>query len=77
MKLDGCRFVAVRPHARRSSSDIDTIRPGSAELGPNDVASRTLAAHRLADRGQGRGPPLSSLLRTCAFTCAHRPTAVA
>jgi hypothetical protein len=77
MKFDGSHLVAVRPHARRSSSATDTIRPGSAELGLNDVANCTLAAHSLADRGHGRGPPLSPLLRTCAFICAHRPTAVA
>jgi hypothetical protein len=57
MKSDIVRFVALRPDARRSSPDTDTIRPAPAELGLTDVPNRKAAA-RVADRGQGRGPPL-------------------
>jgi hypothetical protein len=57
MKSDIVRFVALGPDARRSSPDTDTIRPAPAELGLTDVPNRKVAA-RVADRGQGRGPPL-------------------
>jgi hypothetical protein len=58
MKSDIVRFMALRPAARRSSPDTDTIRPAPAELGLTDVPNRKVAARSVADRGQGRGPPL-------------------
>ena len=58
MKSDIVRFVALRPDARPSSPDTDAIRPAPAELGLTDVPNRKVAARSVADRGQGRGPPL-------------------
>ena len=77
MKNDIFRFVALRPDARRSSRDTDTLHSAPTELRLTDVPNRKVAARSVADRGHGRGPPFERASTWTQSSCGHRPTALA